>query len=149
MTFKDKVYKKCLQLLDDKISQMQAALNDLTQGAENDSKSSAGDKHETSRAMMQLEHEKISRQLDEVLAQKSVLERIDYKMQAPHISMGSLVKTDKDFLFVSVGIGKITVDDVAVIALSPQSPLGKKLIGLHTNEMAEINGVWYLIESIL
>jgi predicted aspartyl protease len=77
-----------------------------------------------------------------------VLERIDISIEVPHIAIGSLVKTDKGFLFVSVALGKIIIDDSAVIVLSPQSPLGQKLIGLHANESAEINGVRYLIETI-
>ncbi|MCX6290504.1 MAG: hypothetical protein NT126_01915 [Bacteroidetes bacterium] len=149
MTFKEKVYKKCVESVNDKITLMQTVLNDLTVGAENDSKSSAGDKHETARAMMQMEHEKISRQLDEMLLQKSVLERMDFPKQVPVVTLGSLVKTDTIFLFVSIALGKIMVDGISVIALSPQSPLGEKLMGLHTGDDAEMNGVSYTIEKIL
>ena len=57
MRLKEKVHAACLQLLTDKIKVIQDNLQGLTQGAENDNKSSAGDKHETARAMMQLEQE--------------------------------------------------------------------------------------------
>ena len=61
---------------------------------------------------------------------------------------GSLVKTDKGYLYLSVAIGKISVDGVSVIALSTQSPLGKQLMGKKTNEEAAINNVHYLIQEI-
>ena len=50
---------------------------------------------------------------------------------------------------MSVAIGKITIDKTAVIALSPQSPLGLKLMGLKKGETATINSTAYFIESII
>ena len=76
MSLKNNIYSACLKLLDDKIADHQSALHELTAGSGNDSKSSVGDKHETARAMMQLEYEKITVQLHEVQAQKETLEKI-------------------------------------------------------------------------
>ncbi len=149
MLFKVKIYNACIQQLHEKIAYLQAALNDLTQGSENDSKSSAGDKHETSRAMMQIEHEKISRQLSDALLQKTTIEQIDIAKQSPVVETGSLLKTNKGHLFMIAALGKINVDGTEVITLSMQSPLGQKLAGLRTGNTAEINGTQYIIEEVL
>ena len=149
MTFKNNVYEACIQQLVDKIAYLQAALNDLTEGAENDAKSSAGDKHETSRAMMQIEHEKISKQLSDTLLQKSNIEQIDLTFKSPTIGTGSLLKTNKGYLFMSAALGKINVNGKDVITLSMQSPLGQKLAGLKTGSLTEINGTQYIIEEVL
>src|SRR4051812_44648559 len=130
MSFKTSVFKRCIQQLDDKIAYLQVALNDLTQGAENDSKSSAGDKHETSRAMMQLEHEKISRQIADALSQKAAVEQINPEVNSTVVETGALLKTNKGYLFISAALGKINVEGVEVMTLSMQSPLGLKLAGL-------------------
>lgn len=148
MSFKKSIYSVCLELLDQKILDLSSALNNLTSGAENDSKSSAGDKHETGRAMMQIEHEKISRQLQEVISEKEALQKIDINFQSSKVIRGSLIKTDKAFLFLSVAIGKIIVEGNTVIVLSPQSPLGQKLNGLKVNDGVEVNGISYRIESV-
>lgn len=59
-----------------------------------------------------------------------------------------MIKTDKGYLFLSIALGKITVDHQQIIALSPQSPLGAKLLGLQVNDYAEINNIKYLILKI-
>ncbi len=149
MQFKEKVFATCLQLLDTKIQALQNTLQELAEGAISDGKSSAGDKHETARAMMQLEQEKISKQLDEVLAQKIILEKIDCAVKSTQIVKGSLIKTNKGYLFLSVALGKINIDGIDIIVLSPQSPLGSKLLGLSIKSKVEINATAYLVEEII
>ncbi|HTA62567.1 MAG TPA: hypothetical protein VK835_08925 [Bacteroidia bacterium] len=149
MQLKEKIYAACLNLVDKKIQALQNTLQDLAEGAVSDGKSSAGDKHETARAMMQLEQEKISRQLDELLKQKTVLQSIDATLKATQIAKGSLVKTNKGYLFLSIALGKLMVDGADVIVLSPQSPLGIKLMGLQAKSSVDINAVTYLVEEVL
>jgi transcription elongation GreA/GreB family factor len=149
MSLKIKIFKACIKQLDDKISSLKVALNDLEKGAENDSKSSAGDKHETGRAMMQLEHEKISRQLNDSLSQKAAIEQMDQAMESAIIASGSLIKTNRGYLFICVALGKITIDGIEIMTLSMQSPLGQRLIGLKPGDMAEINGLHYTVEKVL
>ncbi|MEO8761214.1 MAG: hypothetical protein ABI448_09995 [Bacteroidia bacterium] len=149
MQLKQKIYAACLQLVNDKIQSFQNTLNDLSEGAKNDSKSSAGDKHETARAMMQLEQEKISKQLDEVLLQKNILQKVDIEVKSTRIQNGSLIKTNKGYLFLSIPLGKINVDKIDVIVLSAASPLGIKLMGLQINALIEINTTKYNVEEII
>jgi hypothetical protein len=148
MTFKIKVHQACIQLLEERIKFLQATLNDLTAGAVNDAKSSAGDKHETGRAMMQLEHEKISRQLSDTLVQKSFLDQLKPEIPSAVVAAGSLVKTNNGYIYLSIALGKIVVGQEQVIVLSLQSPLGQKLAGRKANSSAEINGTHYLIKEV-
>lgn len=119
-----------------------------TESANNETKSSAGDKHETARAMMQLEQEKLGHQLKEVQDQRSELEKIDIAKPSAQIAKGTLIQSDKGFLFLSIGLGKIIVDDKTVFSISPQSPLGIKLLGKKENDVVEMNGVKYTIENL-
>lgn len=148
ISFKEKVYACCMKQLNDKIQTLQEALNDLKSGAENDMKSSVGDKHETARAMMQLEDEKISRLLDETLKQKNDLEKIDITAVLPTIASGSLIKANNMYFFLSIALGKINVEDKQVIAFSLHSPLGQKMAGLKAGDAADINGIRYVIEEV-
>ncbi|HWY10073.1 MAG TPA: hypothetical protein VN026_02050 [Bacteroidia bacterium] len=148
MALKQKINTYCLLILNKKIEELNLALNTATESANNETKSSAGDKHETSRAMMQIEQEKLGKQLKELLGQKSELEKIDVSKISNQITKGTLIKTDKGYLFLSIGLGKILVDAETVFVVSPQSPLGLKLIGLKENDVAEMNGVKYFIEQL-
>jgi len=148
MPLKAIVFEKCLQLAHDRIKLIEKVLDDLKESGMNETKSTAGDKHETALAMIQIEQESKRRQLKEALNQYDKLKRIDITATHSFIAIGSLVKTNKAYFFISQPLGKIPVDNETVIAISPQSPLGIKLMGLVKNDSAELNGITYTIEMI-
>ena len=149
MTFKQKTHQQFLQLVQDRIDVFKDMIVDLTEDSKNDAKGSAGDKHETALSMMHIEQEKLNHKLKEVLAQKAVLDKIDSTTIAKTIIVGSLVKTNGIYLYLSAALPKIAVDGINVIALSPQSPLGNKLLGNEVGFSFEINSTSYTIEEIL
>ena len=148
MNFKEKVHLAFTALLDNKIAQLQQALNDLHESAKNETKSTAGDKHETALAMLQIEQENIRRQLRETQEQKTIFDGIDPLLSHAEIRKGSLIKTNKNWFFISAGVGKIKHEDIIIISLSLLSPLGLKLIGKKINESIIMNAAEYKIESI-
>ncbi|TDE29910.1 hypothetical protein E0I61_08050 [Flavobacterium ranwuense] len=149
MTFKQKTHTHYLQLVQDRIDVFKDMIAALTEDSKNDAKGSAGDKHETALSMMHLEQEKLNRKLREVMDQKIVLDKIDAATIAETIIVGSLVKANGIYLYLSVALPKITIEGVNIIALSPQSPLGNKLMGNKVGFTFEINTTKYTIEDIL
>ena len=120
----------------------------LTEDSKNDAKGSAGDKHETALSMIHIEQEKLNHKLKEVLVQKAILDKIDPTKIVKNIVVGSLVKANGIYLYLSVALPKIAVEGINVIALSPQSPLGNKLMGNEVGFTFKINGTKYSIEQI-
>ncbi len=149
MTLKKLIYINYLQVAAAKVTLLQQTLADLKESGANETKSTAGDKHETALAMLQIEQANKRTQLQEALEQKAVLEKIANVTNTTKIVHGSLVKTNKGYFYMSVALGKAIVDNVAVIAISPQSPLGAKLMGLSVESTAEIHGNEYKVEEIL
>jgi len=150
MMLKQKVYDHYLQVVNDKLHSLQQVLAELRENGSNETKSTAGDKYETALAMLQIEQANVGAQLQDVQEKKARLEKIDPALSSSNkIINGSLVKTDKGYLFISIALGKATIDDKPVISLSPQSPLGQKLMGLFTGDVAEINNKKYVIELII
>jgi len=149
MTFKQKIHQHYQQLVQDRIDVFKDMIVALTEDSKNDAKGSAGDKHETALSMMHLEQEKLNHKLREVLGQKMVLDKIDAASIAETIIVGSLVKANGIYLYLSVALPKINIEGINVIALSPQSPLGNKLMGNEVGFSFEINGTKYSIEEIL
>ena len=148
MTFKQKIYQYYLQLVQDRIDVFRDMIVALTEDSKNDAKGSAGDKHETALSMMHIEQEKLNAKLREVLTQKAVLDKIDPTTIAKTIIVGSLVKANGIYLYLSLALPKINIDGINVIALSPQSPLGDKLMGNAVGFTFEINTTTYTIEEI-
>ena len=148
-TFKQKIHTYYQQLVQDRIDVFRDMIVALTEDSKNDAKGSAGDKHETALSMMHIEQEKINHKLAEVLQQKTILDKIDASKELDTIALGSLVKANGIYLYLSVALPKITIEGINVIALSPQSPLGAKLMGNQVGFTFEINSTQYLIESIV
>ncbi len=148
MLSKEHVYKRYAALLQEKIQQQEAVLHELSTSAANETKSTAGDKHETALAMLQIEQENKRRQLGELLEQKKLLLRIDPLKYAETVVNGSLVKTNKGYFYLCVALGKLCIDDHNIYALSPTAPLGKKLMGCSAGTSIEMNGTCYEILSI-
>ncbi len=147
-TFKQKTHTYYLQLVQDRIDVFRDMISALTEDSKNDAKGSAGDKHETALSMMHIEQEKLNHKLSEVLAQKAILDKMDPLKVTETIVLGSLVKANGIYLYLSVALPKVAIEGINVIALSPQSPLGNKLMGNTTGFTFEINGTHYCIESI-
>ena len=149
MTFKQKIHQYYTQQVQDKIDVFRDMISALTEDSKNDAKGSAGDKHETALSMMHLEQEKLNHKLKEVLDQKAILDKIDASLTHSKIGLGSLVQANGIYLYLSLALPKITIDQVNIIALSPQSPLGEKLMGNKVGFEFEINATKYHIDSIL
>jgi hypothetical protein len=148
MTLKQKIYNHYQAVINDKIRVLQKTLDDLKESGKNETKSTAGDKHETALAMLQIEQANTRQQLKEMIAQKDTLQKINPTIIASIVLQGSLIKTNKGYLFMSVALGKAVVDGVAVIALSAQSPLGAKLMGLTVAGVATVNNNSYIVEGM-
>jgi hypothetical protein len=148
MTLKQKIHHHYTLQVQDKIDIFRDMISALTEDSKNDAKGSAGDKHETALSMMHLEQEKLNYKLKEVLDQKTILDKIDPNSLHSKIALGSLVQANGIYLYLSLALPKISIDQVNIIALSPQSPLGEKLIGNKVDFEFEINGTKYHIQSI-
>ena len=105
-----------------------------------ETKSSAGDKHETGRAMLQLEMEKASQQIAVVQQMKEILHRINPDDVSKVIRLGSLVHTNKATYYLSISIGAVAVENDMYFVISSSSPIGKLLIGKKVNDIIQFNG---------
>lgn len=148
MTLKQKIYDHFMQAVNSRQEMLQQVLSDLKESGANETKSTAGDKHETALAMLQIEQANTRGQMQELLVQKAMLEKLDPAVTAPVIVNGSLIKTNQGYFYMSVALGRAVIEGITVIALSAQSPLGQKLMGLKSTEVARVNNIEYTVESI-
>ena len=129
----------CLTLVEETISGLNAQMHELIRDAENDSKSTAGDKHETGRAMMQIAREQLGKQLLEAEMKRSALSRIEGQLIHERVKEGSIVTTNENIIFIAAPIGKIKFDGKDIFVISAQSPLGKTLLRKGAGENVSFN----------
>lgn len=137
---KSLIHEKCLSIVREKLTNAKSAVDDAQSSANEETKSTAGDKHDTSKAMAQLEVETAQKVLVEVEKTLELLKRIEYKSVKNVVESGALVTTADGRYYFSVGLGKIVVDDSPTFALSILSPLGNTLKGLKKGDTVEFNG---------
>lgn len=145
---KEQLIQACSNYLKDKINSINIIINEVTESSNLESKSSAGDKHETSKAMMQLEIEKLGTQLKEAELQLAEFEKINFNKMFQTIEQGSLVETNKGYFLIASSIGKITVNDKTVFVISSKSPLAIAFAGRKQKDILNFNGVEYMIISL-
>ena len=148
MHIKQQIHTHYTDTINSKILMLQQTLADLKESGSNETKSTAGDKHETAMAMLQIEQANVRGQLKEVQLQQAALEKINPALSPDIIIPGSLVKTNMGYFFLSVAAGKAFVDGYPVMALSPLSPLGQQLLLANKGRTVTINAITYTIESI-
>ena len=93
MTLKEELYQLCLDYANQRLQNIEKTIQSNQKALTSETKSSAGDKHETGRAMLQLEIEKAGQQLGAIQQMKETLAKIDPSKTSEIISLGSLVKT--------------------------------------------------------
>ena len=148
-TFKQQIVIKYKQQINERIQTFREMIVDLSEDAKNDAKGSAGDKHETTLAMMHIEQEKLNQKLKEFLGLKNTVDGIDFEQSKTKIGLGSLVLANEIYFLISVSLPKIEVDNKMVFAISPQAPLAEKLMGKEINQTIQVNELNYLIHDIL
>lgn len=141
------VYETCITLLQQREVELLNAIAELAAGAEG--KSTAGDKHETAQAMAQLEQEKLAQQLTAVRTQHAQLERFNATVSGDAVAAGHLLDTNKGFIYLTVPLGKVKTAGQEVMVISPQSPLGVKLLGQKAGSEIIINGNRFQINSVI
>lgn len=126
---KEILYTECKNFLDSRLNSVLERIASIQESLQSETKSSAGDKHETGRAMLQLEREKASNQLKDIQTQQETLAKVKIGMSSEVVRLGSLVKIDKTIYFMAISLGKINIDNATYFAISPSSPIGKILLG--------------------
>lgn len=146
--FKLKVYQTCLNIIEEKINTIQKEYKLYQDSAANETKSSAGDKHDTGKAMMQMEQEKLGVQFKDLVNSKKILGSINPSIVYNKIQFGSLVKTDSAVFYISISLGKICIDSQEIFIISSQSPLAKLMLNLFKDSQFSFNGKVYTIHEV-
>jgi hypothetical protein len=148
MITKTDVYEACQEVIKQRISFLKNLLEELQQGTLNDAKSSAGDKHETAISNMQLEQEKLNKQLASAKEQYSQLAKISPQLVNGQMSAGALAQTNHGWIYISVSLGKIIVGDTEVFCVSHTAPIALALKGKKVGESATVLNKLYQVEAL-
>ncbi|MEO0896389.1 MAG: 3-oxoacyl-ACP synthase [Bacteroidota bacterium] len=148
LSAKKEIHQLSLETLAVKKQRLEKQILDAQQAAAEDTKSSAGDKYETSREMMKQEINKANQQLAILEKMEEVLMKVPLDQKKNEVGLGSLVECNEGIYFFSVSLGQIKWKGKSVYLLSLAAPLGKMLVGKKEGEKLDFRGRDIEIQSI-
>ena len=134
------LHQHCLDLIQKQIKSIKSELASIEESRNNETKSSAGDKYETGRAMMQMAEEQSKVQLTKSNQLRLELQDLDPLQKHNKIEKGSLVITGNGKYFLSIGLGKVKMNNEIFYCISMASPIGIKLRGKEVGDQIEFGG---------
>ena len=82
---KQRLVAECKRYVASRIETANQAMINAQKAANEEDKSSVGDKYETGRAMMQIERDKAAQQLDEALKLKNIIDQLPMEKESEKI----------------------------------------------------------------
>lgn len=128
MSHKEIIYKICKKKIQNKLDSINDRLADIAQSLAAETKSSVGDKYETTRAMLHLEKDKIMFQLANLIDSKKLLQTINPQKKYTKAQLGALVYSNQAIYFLGISLGKIQVENQTIFCISTLSPIGNLLL---------------------
>lgn len=148
MNIKQQLYKACEDFLNKRLEVIQMTISDIQNSLQSETKSSAGDKHETGRAMLQLEREKAGHQLAEVQKLNEILHKIKLEIHHQSVALGSVVYSTQSNYFIAISAGEITINNDKFYAISPSTPMAKLLLSKTVGDCIEFRDTKFIIKEI-
>jgi hypothetical protein len=149
LKIKEALFEQCEVFVNKRLYNIENVISSNQKALQSETKSSEGDKHETGRAMLQLEMEKAGQQLSGIAKMKIVLSKIDVLKSSKNACLGSIIFTDKARYFLSISAGQLVVADKSYFAISVASPIGKLLLGKQEKDAISFNGITIVINEIV
>ncbi|MEG1026972.1 MAG: hypothetical protein RSF34_21045 [Flavobacterium sp.] len=137
-----------LNVLNNQIETIQNQISSLSEDAQNDAKSSAGDKHETGLAMMHLEQEKLNAKLIELLDMQQIALKLSENKTIEKVVLGSIVITNKAVFYLSVPIQPVNYNNTQVFCVSVHAPLIQHLLNKEVGAEVIFNNITHKILKI-
>lgn len=137
IAFKKLLKAECIKLIEQRIKNAKAAIDNAQEAANSNDKSTAGDKYETSRAMGQLDSDMNAKQLFEAEQELAALEKIDISTATNEIKVGSVFEMSGLLFFIAIGLGPVKIEDKRIMVVSSKSPFYENIKGLQTNDTFE------------
>ena len=148
LELKKTLFEACSLFIENRLIRIQKTINEIQESLQSETKNTAGDKHETGRAMLQLEREKAGNQLLEIQKIKEALYKIDISKTANKVSLGSVVFTSNDNYFIAISTGLLSADNTSFYAISSHTPIGQLLMGKTVGDEVVFRGNKFKIKSI-
>lgn len=143
------ILKHLMGHVDKDLEEAKARMASLKESLGAESKSSAGDKHETGRAMIHLEQERVQDTVGRLEHMRGVLvQRATQGKAIQRVSPGALVETTGPWVLVGIPMGKVQLPDALVLCVGAEAPLAQKWHGAQPGDQVVLGSQQLTIQAI-
>ncbi|WP_033960249.1 3-oxoacyl-ACP synthase [Psychroserpens jangbogonensis] len=146
---KQELYIQCQAFVDTRLQTIQKTIDEIQESLTSETKSSAGDKHETGRAMLQIEREKAGHQLAEIQKLNQLLSKIDVSKSSQTIALGSVIFTSQANYFIALSAGEIKAENQSFYAISANTPIASLLMGKQKDDQIKFRDQEFKITEVI
>ncbi|EIM78560.1 hypothetical protein A3SI_02321 [Nitritalea halalkaliphila LW7] len=139
ITLKERLLSAAQAEIAEQLHALEEQIQGLRQDAQMDTKSSAGDKYETSREMLQQSERLLQERYQNAQSHAAALAQLEVR-PCDRVTVGALVSTNIGRLFVGVGMGSMQVEGQTIYFVSAQAPIVTALAGAKVGDPIHFNG---------
>lgn len=143
---KKALIEKCKSIQQESIKNLKVTVDDAQKSA-NDY-GAPKDRYDSYRTQLLRKRDMFAQQLQKANEQLDALNKIDAERIFEKVEFGTLVITDKQKLFISIGLGKVEIESHEIYAISPLVPIYEAMEGKKEGEYFNFRGTESMIKEI-
>jgi len=146
LEIKKRVYDRCYKILEDNAETARRIMNDIQKDA-NESEQEH-DVFDGSRSELLTKRDIYAEQLKKAVDEIEILKKVSFDEPREKVEFGSIVITNKQNMFIALGLGKIEVDNELYFVISKDVPIYKSMKNMQKGDNFSFNNIEYTIEDV-
>src|SRR6478609_4199427 len=148
ISLKTRLIAACKSIQQERVENARRAMLDAQKSANEEEKSTAGDKYDTARAMSQNLRDMNAKQMDEANKLLNAIDQINPNSVFDEVRPGAVVQTNLGNYFIAGSVGQVKIDNETYFAISLQAPIGAALSNKKSGDKVQFNGKEFHIKKI-
>jgi transcription elongation GreA/GreB family factor len=146
LELKKKIYNTCLAILEENAETARQTMNQIQQDA-----NEAEQEHDVfdgSRSELLRERDIYAEQLQKAVDEIQILKKVSFESLVDQVEFGAVVITNRQKMFIVLGLGKVEVDGDTYFVISKDVPIYKAMEGLKAGDRFTFNEMEFEIKDI-
>jgi hypothetical protein len=146
LEFKKKLYDRCLEILEERAETARKQMNEVQEDA-----NEAEQEHDVfdgSRSELLRKRDIYAEQLQKAVDEIQILKKVSFDDITEQVEFGAVVITNKQKMFIALGLGKVTLDNDVYYVISKDVPIYKAMEGLKKGDEFEFNNMKFTIKDL-
>lgn len=135
---KNKLYHKCIEKQKDIVDSAFIAMEEAQKAA--NEYGPPKDRYDSFRTQLLRKRDLYAEQYEKALKELDYIQKLNPEKKNNLITVNTLVITDKQKLYISIGLGKVEIDEGLYYAISPMAPIFQVLRNKTTGDIIVFNG---------